>query len=132
MSITKSYNKHTGIYYAYETTYQWDETLKKNVQKKRCIGHFDPITSEVIQNGKRGRPVQTKSKILSTDVTTVTHCTLDDTTSIRRTDCYSDFVELAQMLTKFATSLNAMQSEIVEIENQLSLVLSKINRSDDI
>ena len=56
MSITKSYNKHTGIYYAYETTYEWSDEKQKKVQHKRCIGQFDPETGEVIPNGKVGRP----------------------------------------------------------------------------
>ncbi len=56
MSITRSYNKHTGISYAYETTYVWDEERRKNVQKKKCIGQFDEKTGEVIPNKKRGRP----------------------------------------------------------------------------
>ena len=56
MSITKSYNRHTNTYYAYETSYEWDETKQKKVQKKRCIGQFDPKTGEVIPNGKVGRP----------------------------------------------------------------------------
>lgn len=56
MSITKSYNKHTGVYYVYDTTYEWDEERQKKVQHKRCIGKFDPITGEIIPNGKVGRP----------------------------------------------------------------------------
>lgn len=56
MSITKSYNKHTGTYYAYDTTYEWDEECQKKVQRKRCIGKFDPVTGEIIPNGKVGRP----------------------------------------------------------------------------
>lgn len=56
MSITKSYNKQTGFYYAYETYYEWDEALQKRVQHKHCIGKFDPETGEVIPNGKPGRP----------------------------------------------------------------------------
>ena len=56
MSITKSYNKQTGIYYAYETTYEWSDEKQKKVQRKRCIGQFDPATGEVIPNGKVGRP----------------------------------------------------------------------------
>ena len=56
MSITKSFNKHTGTYYAYETTYIWDDALQKKVQKKQCIGKFDPETNEIIPTGKRGRP----------------------------------------------------------------------------
>lgn len=57
MAITKSYNKQNGLYYAYETTYVWDENLQKKVQHKRCIGKFDPETGEVIPNGKVGRPL---------------------------------------------------------------------------
>ena len=56
MSITKSYNKQTGIYYAYETTYEWSDEKQKKVQRKRCIGQFDPQTGKVIPNGKVGRP----------------------------------------------------------------------------
>lgn len=56
MSITKSYNKHTDTYYAYDTTYVWDETLQKKVQKKVCVGKFDPETGEIIPNARRGRP----------------------------------------------------------------------------
>ena len=54
MSITKSYNKHRNIYYAYETSYEWSEEAQKKVQVRRCIGHFDPVTNEVVPNGKRG------------------------------------------------------------------------------
>ena len=58
MSITRSYNKHTDTYYAYDTTYEWDEKLQKKVQRKKCIGKYDPETGEVIPNGRRGRPVK--------------------------------------------------------------------------
>ena len=56
MSITKSYNKHTNTYYAYKTTYEWEDTKQKKVQRKHCIGQFDPDTGEIIPNGKVGRP----------------------------------------------------------------------------
>ena len=56
MSITRSYNKHTGISYAYETSYVWDDERKKKVQKKKCIGQFDEKTGEVVPNQNRGRP----------------------------------------------------------------------------
>ena len=57
MSITKSYNKHNGTYYAYETTYVWDESAQKKGQKRRCIGNCKPGTDEVIPNGKLGRRI---------------------------------------------------------------------------
>ena len=58
MSITRSYNKHTNTFYAYETTYEWSEEKQKKVQRKKCIGKYDPVTDEIIPNGKRGRPVK--------------------------------------------------------------------------
>ena len=54
MTITKSFNKKTGIYYVYETEYVWDESKQKKVQHRRCIGKIDPETGEVIPNEKRG------------------------------------------------------------------------------
>ena len=54
MAITKSYNKQRDIYYAYETTYEWSDKAQKKVQVRRCIGHFDPETNQVVPNGKRG------------------------------------------------------------------------------
>lgn len=56
MSITRSFNKHTNTWYAYETEYVYDEALGKKVQKRKCIGKFDPITGEVVRNAGRGRP----------------------------------------------------------------------------
>lgn len=56
MSITKSYNRKTNTYYAYETTYEWDDTKQRKVQKKRCVGQFDPKTGKVVPNGRVGRP----------------------------------------------------------------------------
>ncbi len=50
MSITKSYNKHTNTYYAYETTYEWDDARQKKVQRKHCIGQFDPDTTFPIRS----------------------------------------------------------------------------------
>ena len=58
MSITRSYNKHTDTYYAYDTTYEWSEKLQKKVQRKKCIGKYDPETGTVIPNGRRGRPAR--------------------------------------------------------------------------
>ncbi len=70
MSITKSYNKLTGIYYAYETTYEWSDEKQKKVQRKRCIGQFDPETGQVIPNGKVGRPSLSAQKDKHPDTTT--------------------------------------------------------------
>lgn len=56
MTITKSYNKHTNTWYAYDTTYVFDETKNKKVQKRKCIGKYDPVTDSIIDTGRRGRP----------------------------------------------------------------------------
>ena len=56
MAVTSSFNKRTGTRYAYETTYEWDEAAQRRVQRRKCIGHFDPETGEVVPNGRRGRP----------------------------------------------------------------------------
>ncbi len=54
MTVTRSYNRHNDTYYAYETTYVYDETKKKKVMKRRCIGKFDE-EGNIIPNGSRGR-----------------------------------------------------------------------------
>ncbi len=56
MSITVSYNKNVGVHYVYETEYVFDPEKNKKVQRSRCIGHLDPVTQEIVPNGKRGRP----------------------------------------------------------------------------
>lgn len=55
MSISRAYNHKLGVYYAYETTYEWSDEEEKNVAVRKCIGHFDPVTHEIVPNGKRGR-----------------------------------------------------------------------------
>ncbi|SFK47615.1 hypothetical protein SAMN04487865_10851, partial [Succinivibrio dextrinosolvens] len=54
MTITKSYNKHTNTWYVYDTTYVFDETKNKKVQKRKCIGKYDPVTDSIIETGSRG------------------------------------------------------------------------------
>ena len=58
MGITRSYNKNNGVYYAYETSYEWSDEKQKKVQRKRCIGQFVPGTDEIIPNGPRGKKGQ--------------------------------------------------------------------------
>ncbi len=58
MGITRSYNKNNGVYYAYETTYEWSDEKQKKIQRKRCIGQFVPGTNEIIPNGSRGKKGQ--------------------------------------------------------------------------
>jgi hypothetical protein len=103
MSITKSYNKQTGIYYAYETTYEWSDEKQKKVQRKRCIGHFDPQTGEVVPNGKVGRP--SRSENLKTHT--------DSTISVSKSDEASiDPADLAVKLSRLEEKAHALSTEI--------------------
>ena len=53
MSITKSYNKYTKTYYAYENTKEFDENTNKIKIKRKCIGHYDPETNEIVPNNNK-------------------------------------------------------------------------------
>ncbi len=55
MAVNKCYNKYSDTYYAYEITYEWDEAQQKKVRHKRCVGHFDPVTGELVPNGTKGK-----------------------------------------------------------------------------
>lgn len=59
MAITRAFNKHSGVYYAYDVQYVWSEEAQKKIQVRKCIGKFDPETNQIIPNGKRGpKPVK--------------------------------------------------------------------------
>ena len=67
MGITRSFNKHNGVYYAYETVYEWSEVKQKKVQRKRCIGQFVPGTDEIIPNGARGKKPLITSPVIRSE-----------------------------------------------------------------
>jgi len=67
MGITRSFNKHNGVYYAYETVYEWSEEKQKKVQRKRCIGQFVPGTDEIIPNGARGKKPLITSPVIRSE-----------------------------------------------------------------
>lgn len=57
MSIVTGYNNKVDKTYAYELIYEWNDELKRHVQKKKCIGHIDPKTGDIVPNNKTpGRP----------------------------------------------------------------------------
>ncbi|MBP5593989.1 MAG: hypothetical protein J6Y02_01310 [Pseudobutyrivibrio sp.] len=63
MSIVTGYNNKVDKTYAYEMTYEWNDELKRHVQKKKCIGHIDPKTGDIVPNNKTpGRPAKENSK----------------------------------------------------------------------
>lgn len=122
MSITKSFNKHNGVYYAYETTYQWSETLKKKVQKKTCIGRFDPQTNQVVPNGRRGRPNKSvlcnSAQRDSSVKEAVDFCKLKNA-----------LATLSGKISTFGNCLSDMQSAVSVMSVGLSEMISRLEES---
>ena len=117
MSISKSYNKKTGVHYAYETTYEWSEDLQKKVQRRHCIGQFDPDTGEIVPNKKVGRPgvkAQPKQiKQTATDTTLVTS---------------ANKKQLASRLKRLESKLTALSDEIADLNNEVASIRTDISR----
>ena len=117
MSISKSYNKKTGVHYAYETTYEWSEELQKKVQRRHCIGQFDPDTGEIVPNKKVGRPsvkASPKQKKQATTGTTLV-------TSANKK-------QLVSRLKKVESKLSALSSEIATLNNEIATIRADISR----
>ena len=104
MSITKSYNKYTNTYYAYDTTYVWDEKTKRKVQKKVCIGKYDPETGEVVPNAKRGRP------------------------SKRVTTAAATEQDMPKIPESVSAEISAAIAEINELESSVTLLEDRLGR----
>lgn len=121
MSITRSYNKHTGIWYAYDTTYIWDESQKKKVQKKKCIGQFDPETGEVIANGGRGRP---RKK----DASDVTQTTLTSPTS---KDDIDSMQEVMRHISSRLSDIDKMYRALKEAVDSLEEDISRLHEQSE-
>ena len=116
MSISKSYNKKTGVHYAYETTYEWDEDRQKKVQRRHCIGQFDPDTGEIIPNKKVGRPgVKAQPRSIKQ---AATDTTLSASTNKR---------QLASRLKKVESKLSALSDEMMALSNELAVIRAELN-----
>lgn len=116
MSISKSYNKKTGVHYAYETTYEWDEKLQKKVQHRHCIGQFDPDTGEIVPNKKVGRPgVKAQPKTIKHAATETPSSTI---TNKKR---------LAGRLKKIESKLSTLANEITVLNNELAAIRAELN-----
>ena len=103
MAITKSFNKHTQTYYVYDTSYVWDEAKQKKVQKRQCIGKWDPVTEKIIPTGKRGRPSRFDANIGQTEKTS------------NRPGGDSRNLQLAKLFNSIATNLNIIQSVLSDL-----------------
>ena len=104
MAITKSYNRQTDTYYAYETTYEWSDEKQKRIQRKRCIGKFDPDTGMVIPNGKVGRPSHPKQSGV--------HAKSAASEKKAHSIQLGDAERLTARLTKIEETLQALSAEI--------------------
>ena len=126
MSITRSYNKYTDTYYAYDTTYEWDEKQQKKVQRKKCIGKFDPTTGEIIPNGRRGRPLKQKS--LQESITTIA----DEPKS--RVQIPEEVISKAKALLSkiesIETTISKATVELTELRNSLKALISQMLSED--
>lgn len=122
MSITRSYNKHTGRYYAYETSYEWDETKQKNVQKKRCIGQYDPVTDEIIPNGKRGRPRKedTPVKAVMAPVSLINNESNEALVTA--------ITDLSARLKNMEAEYSVMADELHSLNNEISGLMKQIRK----
>ena len=110
----------TLTYYAYETTYEWSEEKQKKVQRKRCIGQFNPDTGEVIPNGSVGRPGVSKRD--PSPVNSVAPGEMSGPVQA------ADIDKLASKLVKIEGILQTLSSEIHDLSAEVSS-LSASNRS---
>ena len=117
MSITRSYNKHTNTYYAYETTYEWDEKAQKKVQKKQCIGKFDPVTDKVIPTGKRGRPRGSASE----------NQKKGSPNDAEYAKIMSDAIALSKRMKAVETSFTKLSSEVLQLSTDLDSLISRMH-----
>ena len=54
MASTVFVHSPNGTIYAYENISYWDKTEKKTKHKRKCIGHVDATSGEVVPNHKKG------------------------------------------------------------------------------
>lgn len=47
-------NKKSGRTYVYNNISYWDKEEKKPKSKRKCIGHVDPLSGEIVPNRKKG------------------------------------------------------------------------------
>ena len=116
MSITRSYNKHTNTYYAYQTEYVWDEVAQKKVQKKQCIGKYDPETDEIIPTGKRGRPRRAVPNIKPQS----------PSEHAEYANILSETEEISERLKLVKTSFEELSSEMTRLSTDLSSLLDRM------
>ena len=122
MSITKSYNKYTDTYYAYKTTYEWDEKSQRKVQKKVCIGKYDPETGEVIPNGRRGRPAkqQNHMAVPENQANIISNPVLTETTSLEISASIAEINELESAVNILEKKIKILKERMLSLRQTLT------------
>ena len=119
MSITKSYNKHTDTYYAYDTTYVWSEEHQKKVQRKVCIGQYDK-DGNIIPNAKRGRPSRKVLTNKNTDRSTQPQ-SLNDSEEISNaiTEILSEIHQVEMSLGNLTSKSRELENKVIALQTML-------------
>lgn len=119
MSITRSYNKHTDTYYAYDTTYVWSEEHQKKIQKKVCIGQFGK-EGNIIPNAKRGRPSREELSSIKTDSANQIQL-IDDTEEISHavTEILSEIHQVEKSLSDLTLKSRELESKVIALQTLL-------------
>lgn len=120
MSITKSYNKYTDTYYAYETSYIWSEERQKKIQKKVCIGQYDKA-GNIISNAKRGRPSRkiSTTSIKESDSTNRPHSIMDmKEVNQAVSDILTEIHQIEKSLNELTSKSRELESKVITLQNQ--------------
>lgn len=117
MSITKSYNKHTNTYYAYDTNYVWDENLQKKVQKKVCIGKYDPTTGKIIPNAGRGRPSKHPATIAVASASEYPQNEISDEVSKEISEIVSEMQDIRNTLDELTIRFRVLEQKMLALQS---------------
>lgn len=110
MSISRSFNKNTGVTYVYDVYENyWDKEKKKYVQKRRLIGKIDPETGQIVptRSRKKSPSVSGSSAPLESDYEALYH-------------------QAAQELEQKNLEISLLTSRLEKLENELSSVLNGV------
>lgn len=110
MSISRSFNKNTGVTYVYDVYENyWDKEKKKYVQKRRLIGKIDPETGQIVptRSRKKSPSVSGSSAPLESDYEALYH-------------------QAAQELEQKNLEISLLKSRLEKLENELSSVLNGV------
>ena len=110
MSISRSFNKNTGVTYVYDVYENyWDKEKKKYVQKRRLIGKIDPETGQIVptRSRKKSPSVSGSSAPLESDYEALYH-------------------QAAQELEQKNLEISLLTSRLEKLQNELSSVLNGV------